>query len=170
MNETNLIATVTFCLKKSSDRLRSQICDLLAAICVLSLSDGHSKVLAAFSDYQVRFREHARFESLVQFLAQSPDHDPVHREDLASLWDSRAAVLALINALVSSPADIDQRASIREEFRRRGLDDALLPIRQAGSACPDQVVRQMQLYAEEKEDDDEARRTKYGGAVASSVI
>jgi diaphanous 1 len=52
----------------SSSKLRALVSDLLAAICVLAIPEGHKMVMAAMSDYRVVFDEAFRFEELIASL------------------------------------------------------------------------------------------------------
>ncbi|KAF6762199.1 hypothetical protein DFP72DRAFT_598410 [Ephemerocybe angulata] len=42
--------------------------ELLAAICILSMTEGHKVVLAALSDFRVAYEEGFRFETLISTL------------------------------------------------------------------------------------------------------
>lgn len=106
--------------------------ELLAAICVLSLSEGHKTVLAAMSDYRVAFEESFRFESLISSL-RLPDSGGLSEDDSASgdteeegVWEARTASMALVNALTNCPESLEERVLLRDEFGRRGLNEAIV--------------------------------------------
>jgi hypothetical protein len=113
----------------TSNKLRTQVADVLAALCVLSLRDGHGIVLAALSDLRVATEERFRFESLVKSIQPQDmqDEDIVESEeqDEAGVWEYRTAAMSLINAIVNSPDDLEERVALRDEFARRGLNEAL---------------------------------------------
>ena len=44
------------------------MCEVLAALCVLSPNEGEESVLGAFSEYRVTHSEMFRFEELIRFL------------------------------------------------------------------------------------------------------
>lgn len=46
-------------------------------------------------------------------------------EDDASVWEYRAAGMALINALVNGSNELEERMALREEFARRGLNEVM---------------------------------------------
>ena len=113
--------------------MQSHVADVLAALCILSVTSGHAIVLAAFSDFKVNYTESFRFEYLVNSIAV-PDHDGAsdaglpdeEQEDEAGLWEYRAAGMALINALVNGPNDLEDRIALRDEFARRGLNEVMI--------------------------------------------
>lgn len=100
---------------------------VLAALCVLSLEDGHRVVLAALSDFRVA-HEKFRFEYLVNSISvkDAPSESGgVEDEDEVGLWEYRSAVMSLINAITNSPEDLEERMTLRDEFARRGLNEAM---------------------------------------------
>lgn len=70
-------------------------------------------MLAAFSTYRTTKREKVRFAHLTESLRSSSDPEYI------------TICLALINAVVNSPEEIDERVNLRNEFLRQGLDDLL---------------------------------------------
>lgn len=123
-----IVTHITFSLHAASPKLRTLVSELLAALCVLSLSDGHKLVLAALSDYRVSYAEGFRFEELVRYLKIDGDAEEMsgNERDDQGVWDARAATMALINALTNSPESLEDRIMLREEFSRRGLNEAVV--------------------------------------------
>lgn len=130
---SNIITYITYSIHTSSHKLRAHVADVLAALCVLSLSSGHRVVLAAFSDFRITYGEKFRFEYLVQSIAMKEnlpgtsqeEQQEEDQEDEAGLWEYRTAGMALINALANSPDDLEERMALREEFTRRGLNEVM---------------------------------------------
>merc|ERR1719209_1724454 len=84
---------------------------LMAAVCLVP-PDGHEKTLEAITIAgEVKGRD--RFQPIVQGLLIR-NNEPL-----------RVACLTLINALISSPEDLDFRIHLRNEFMRVGLIDVL---------------------------------------------
>lgn len=119
-----LVNHIAYTLSIPSPRLYTLAAEVLAAICVLSMIDGHKLVLSAMSEFRVVFNEVYRFQCLVSLL-KSPDKEERLPES-DCLWDARTAVLALINALTNCPEDIEERVMLRDEFTRRGLNEAIV--------------------------------------------
>jgi len=94
---------------------------------VLSSSEGHKLVINAFSDFKITYAEDARFEYLVKSICVSDEQEvsAQEEEDDASLWEYRAAGMALISALANTPEDLEERMLLRDEFVRRGLNEAM---------------------------------------------
>lgn len=136
LEQKDLVSQVTRCLACHHYKLRTLVADVMAAICVLSASDGHKKVLDAFSDYQVVAKEQSRFQSLLHSISLSTDADgeQVDEDEDTGLWEYRAAALALINALISTPEKVEHRRALRDEFARRGLNE-IIAVSHSQNAC-----------------------------------
>jgi diaphanous 1 len=108
------------------------VSELLAAICVLSMSEGHKAVLAAMSDYRVAYDESFRFESLIGCLRFPNLRDGDFQDQMESeneeegIWEARTASMALVNALTNCPESLEDRILLRDEFARRGLNEAIV--------------------------------------------
>jgi len=109
-------------------RLRTLVCEVLAALCVLSPVEGEKLVLGAFSEYRIAYAEMFRFEELIRFLKLGDDDEDALDDSSAKegVWEARAATMTLLNALSNCPDDLEERVLIREEFSRRGLNEAIV--------------------------------------------
>ena len=133
LSSSTIITHIAYSLQTSSMRLRTLASELLAAISVLSVAQGHKTVLAAMSDYQVAYEETFRFESLIASL-QLPDNDVegVSEDENGSrngekgAWEARTASMALVNALTNCPESLEERILLRDEFGRRGLNEVIV--------------------------------------------
>ncbi|GAA5859773.1 hypothetical protein JCM1840_006447 [Sporobolomyces johnsonii] len=157
---SNLITYIVYSLYTTSNKLRALVADVLAALCVLSLDNGHRVVLAAFSDARVAYDEKFRFEYLVDSLAVKDvqrdgedDEHPHEEEDETGLWEYRTAAMSLVNALANSPNELEERIMLREEFARRGLNEAMAGLRYVNP--PEYFLTQLTVYAEERQEDQE---------------
>ena len=116
-------------LHDSPPRLRTLVCEVLAALCVLSPNEGEKSVLGAFFEYRVTHSEMFRFEELIRFLKSGIGDEDETLEDSPvkeSVWDAKAATMTLLNALSNCPDNLEERVLIREEFSRRGLNEAIV--------------------------------------------
>jgi hypothetical protein len=78
-------------------------------------------VLDAFLDARVSHKETFRFQRLIASLNQ-----PVPgtgNGDQVELWEWRISWMILVNALVAHSPDSRARMSLREELKRRGMDE-----------------------------------------------
>lgn len=104
----------------------------------MSLDEGHRLVLSAFSDARIAYNENFRFEFLVDSIrlqehraeegesdAGIDEEEAEREEDEAGLWEYRTAAMSLVNSIANSPNDLEQRMVLREEFARRGLNEAM---------------------------------------------
>lgn len=115
-------------------KIRTLTGELLAAICALSVTQGHRMVLAALSDYRVAFDESFRFETILSYIRFTGEDEGDHitgappRDGIADDggWEARTAVLTLINALTNCPDSLEDRIQLREEFSRRGLNEIIV--------------------------------------------
>ncbi|KAF9506490.1 hypothetical protein BS47DRAFT_1399443 [Hydnum rufescens UP504] len=157
------ITHIAFSLYGAPPKLRTLVSELLAAICVLSLDEGHKLVLGALSEFRIAHAERFRFEGLVHYLKIGDDitdsgaGNRVDADD--GIWDARAATLALINALTNCPESVEDRVILREEFSRRGLNEAIVALRYIHA--PDILLKQIEVYTEEKFEDEEELRERF---------
>jgi diaphanous 1 len=120
---------MTLSLHDAPPRLRTLVCKVLAALCVLSPNGGGGSVLGAFSEYRVTHSEVFCFEELIRFLKSGIDDEDETLEDSPvkeSVWDAKAATMTLLNALSNCPDNLEERVLICEEFSRRGLNEAIV--------------------------------------------
>lgn len=52
--------------------------------------------------------------------------DDNHESAAAAEWESRTAVMTLVNAMTNCPEDLEERVRLREEFGRRGLNEVIV--------------------------------------------
>ncbi|BGP28584.1 hypothetical protein JCM10296v2_000320 [Rhodotorula toruloides] len=165
-----LIATLVQCLYRPHNKLRSLVADVLAAICVLSLDDGHRLVLAAFSDARIIDGERFRFESFIGSIdaLDIPDDTTVSDNEPAApdsgddgFWEWRTAAMSLVNAIVNTPHDLEERLMLRDEFVRRGLNEAMTGLRYFQP--PDFFMTQLNVYTEERQEDQEELHERTAG-------
>ncbi|BGP44533.1 hypothetical protein JCM10450v2_000347 [Rhodotorula kratochvilovae] len=168
-----LVTSIVFSLYSPSTKLRSLVADVLAALCLLS-QEGHRLVLAAFSDARLDHGEKFRFEWLVNHIAVLEHRDDetldgssaqsAHEEDeadKAGFWEWRAAAMALVNAISNTPLDLEERMMLRDEFTRRGLNEAMAGLRYIDP--PDEFLRLLNVYVEERQEDQEELHERTAG-------
>ncbi|PWN26924.1 hypothetical protein BDZ90DRAFT_261174 [Jaminaea rosea] len=153
-----------------SHRLRCQLADVLAALCVLS-AEGQRLVLAALAELKVATDARFRFDYLIDGLrvdgagSEDEDADSESGWDSAPRWEYRTATMILLNALVNSPEALDERIALRDELARRGLSEVIVSLRYCNP--PDSLETQLQVWAEEKGHDDAELREGRGASGGS---
>lgn len=129
-----LITHISYALYTSSLKVLALASELLAAICILDVSEGHKAVLAALSDSRITYDEEFRFETLLTAL-RLPDVNSDSDCDGSivgfgneeeGVLDARVATMILINALTNSSDNLEERVLLREEFSRRGLNELIV--------------------------------------------
>lgn len=133
LSSPTVITHIAYSLHASSLKLRTLASELLAAICVLSLNEGHKAVLSALSDFRIAHEEAFRFETLIGSLRlpdimdgnESDDEGGFGNEE-EGVWGARTASMALINAITNCPESLEDRVLLREEFGRRGLNEVIV--------------------------------------------
>lgn len=173
LQSSRLVTNITFTLHNSSPKLRALSSDLLAAVCVISLNEGHRLVLGALSDYRICYDESFRFDELVGALKPTDGQEEEEFEEGA--WEARGATMGLIIALTSCSDSLEERIMLREEFSRRGLNEAMVVcyksmITYSSKSTnnryqalrylkpPDSLLKQLDAYAEDKYEDEEDLR------------
>ncbi|KAI0028371.1 hypothetical protein K488DRAFT_89818, partial [Vararia minispora EC-137] len=158
-----LLTHTTYALHNSPPKLRALVCDVLAGVAVLSQPHGHRAVLSALSDFRVAFDEPFRFEGIVAAL-RAPDGEAAE-EDAAEEWEARTAGMMLVNALAGGPEALEERVMMREEFGRRGLNEVIVTLRYVRP--PEALVKQLDVYTEDKFEDEEDMRERAARLVRS---
>ena len=125
----------------------------MAALCVMS-PDSHRLVLMALSDFRVAHEERFRFEYLVQTLGAATTSEQEaggadHQENFE--WEYKTACLSLMNALANSPSLLADRISLRNELRRRGLEDVFKNLQ--AQSPPESLLIQINVYEDEQHED-----------------
>ncbi|KAH0840265.1 hypothetical protein J3R83DRAFT_1272 [Lanmaoa asiatica] len=165
-----IITHIAYSLHGTSLKIRTLAAELLAAICMVSFDEGHRAVLAALSEYRVSYNELFRFQSLVSALKIPDFVDPVpgvmFSMEEEGIWEARTAFMALINALTNCPHALEERIVLRDEFSRRGLNEVLVALRYVKP--PDSLLKQLDMYTEEKYEDEEDFRERARRAVRDS--
>ncbi|CAH1777867.1 unnamed protein product, partial [Owenia fusiformis] len=117
---------------------------ILAAICLVP-PDGHDKVLEGITICG-EIRSQDRLTPIIMGLAM---------EDNSSM---RVACIQLINAIISTPDDLDFRMHLRNEFMRTGLVDLLEVLERDKT---EEVKVQINIFVEHKEEDFEDFSQRY---------
>ncbi|KAF9899948.1 hypothetical protein BX616_002773, partial [Lobosporangium transversale] len=147
LRSPSLVAHISYCLYTTNSKLRTKVAEVLAALCVMS-PESHRLVLMALSDFRVAHEERFRFEYLVQTLAEPISDDS---DDEGFEWEYKTACLSLMNALANSPASLDDRISLRNELRRRGLEDVFQTLKM--QSPPESLLIQINVYEDERHED-----------------
>ncbi|KAG0314255.1 hypothetical protein BGZ99_008272 [Dissophora globulifera] len=151
LRSPSLVAHISYCLYTTNSKLRTKVAEVLAALCVMS-PESHRLVLMALSDFRVAHEERYRFEYLVHTLAEaiSDDADGIERQE-GFEWEYKTACLSLMNALANSPAALDDRISLRNELRRRGLEEVFQTLKM--QSPPESLLIQINVYEDERHED-----------------
>jgi diaphanous 1 len=176
LSSPTIITHIAYSLHGAISKLRTLASDVLAAVSVLSPPAGHRVVLSALSDYRVAYDETFRFENLVAFLHPADDENGFTAEPDEATWEAQTATMTLINALTNCPDALEDRIALREEFGRRGLNEAIVvrshqTVFESGWANgllqtlryirpPDNLLTQLDVYTEEKTEDEEDMRER----------
>ncbi|KAG2105125.1 armadillo-type protein [Suillus discolor] len=167
LSSPTIITHIAYSFYGASLKTRMLSAELLAAICVLSPNQGHKAVIAASSEYRIAYDEVYRFEFLVAALRISDQSDTAANntssQDEDGIWEARTAFMALVNALTNCPESLEDRILSREEFGRRGLNEVIVTLRY--TKPPDSLLTQLDLYTEEKYEDEEDLRERTRNAV-----
>lgn len=131
LSSSTVITHIAYSLHTSSLKVRTLSTELLAAICVLSLTDGHRAVLSAMSDYRIAYDETFRFETLIGSLklpefGSNSDNNGGDAGGEEGVWEARTAAMTLVNAITTCPDALEDRILLREEFSRRGLNEVIV--------------------------------------------
>lgn len=178
-----LVVHLGHTLLTPSHRLRCQVADVLAALCVLS-AEGQRLVLAALAELKVATDARFRFDFLIDGLRVDDEGgrgspsgggedtlddmaDDPSSWDSSTRWEYRTAIMILLNAVVNSPEELDERVALRDELARRGLSEVIVSLRYCNP--PDGLERQLQVWAEEKGQDEMELRDQHSHAASNRL-
>ena len=117
---------------------------LMAAVCLVP-PDGHDATLEAITE-AAEIKDLERFQLIVQGLLIC-NNEPL-----------RVACMTLINAIISSPEDLDFRLHLRNEFMRIGLLDVLEVL--VENPC-EELETQLKVFLDHKEEDYEEFASRF---------
>ena len=125
-----MITHIAYSLHESNAKLRALVTTVLAAISFMSGQEGHRAIVSALSDYHIEFSEAFRFEGLVTSLrlpeVEYGDDATTPEAEEEGIWEARTAAMSLINAITTCPDALEDRILLRDEFTRRGLNEAMV--------------------------------------------
>uniref|UniRef100_A0A673H989 Protein diaphanous homolog 3-like n=1 Tax=Sinocyclocheilus rhinocerous TaxID=307959 RepID=A0A673H989_9TELE len=136
LGEEKSLALLAQAIDPGQPAMMTDVVKLLSAICIVGEENTLEKVLEAITT-ATEGREVARFNPIVQGLS-------VRSVQL------QVACMQLINALVTSPDELDFRLHIRNEFMRCGLREILPSL---NAVKNDALDIQLKVFEEHKEED-----------------
>ncbi|KAL1021704.1 hypothetical protein UPYG_G00016860 [Umbra pygmaea] len=136
LGEENSLTLLARAIDPSQPAMMTDVVKLLSAICIVGEENTLEKVLDAITTAGER-RAVERFSPIVEGL----------RDRSVQL---QVACMQLINALVTSPDELDYRLHIRNEFMRSGLRQILPHL---GTVRNDALDIQLKVFEEHKEED-----------------
>uniref|UniRef100_A0AAY4DQV6 Diaphanous-related formin 3 n=1 Tax=Denticeps clupeoides TaxID=299321 RepID=A0AAY4DQV6_9TELE len=136
LGEEKSLALLARAMEPCHPAMMTDVVKLLSAICIVGEENTLDKVLEAITTEGERCGE-SRFSPIVHGL----------RDRSVQL---QVACMQLINALVTSPDDLDFRLHIRNEFMRCGLKDVLPHL---NAIRNDALDIQLKVFEEHKEED-----------------
>ncbi|TPX32726.1 hypothetical protein SmJEL517_g04199 [Synchytrium microbalum] len=142
------INNIALALASPSLKVQTLVLEVLAAVCFVT--NGHGLILKSMHYYAEVMKHKYRFQKLLLNLDE--DSTEVSDESYAYL-ECQIGCLALINAIVNSPEELDQRVILRNEFMDLGILDKLPALRLIDNS---NVRTQLQIFEDEASADNEA--------------
>ncbi|KAK3561813.1 hypothetical protein QTP86_014391 [Hemibagrus guttatus] len=136
LGEEKSLALLARAMDPHQPAMMTDVVKLLSAICIVGEENTLEKVLEAITSAGER-RETSRFSPIVQGLTDRS-------------VQLQVACMQLINALVTSPDELDFRLHIRNEFMRCGLREILPTL---GAIRNEALDIQLKVFEEHKEED-----------------
>lgn len=122
-------------------RARNITLETIAPIIIFT-DDGHSKVLAAFNHYKFKKREARRFDTVLEMLRYEKAPEMI------------ISPLLLLNSLINTPEELDDRMEMRDELLSLGFGQILVDLEKKFSKNAD-VMTQLRTFQEDREVDEE---------------
>ncbi|KAF5896735.1 protein diaphanous 3-like isoform X1, partial [Clarias magur] len=136
LGEEKSLALLARAMDPHQPAMMTDVVKLLSAICIVGEENTMEKVLEAITGAGER-KETSRFSPIVQGLTDRS-------------VQLQVACMQLINALVTSPDELDFRLHIRNEFMRCGLREILPTL---GAIRNEALDIQLKVFEEHKEED-----------------
>ncbi|KAM9461087.1 protein diaphanous homolog 3 [Clarias gariepinus] len=136
LGEEKSLALLARAMDPHQSAMMTDVVKLLSAICIVGEENTMEKVLEAITSAGER-KETSRFSPIVQGLTDRS-------------VQLQVACMQLINALVTSPDELDFRLHIRNEFMRCGLREILPTL---GAIRNEALDIQLKVFEEHKEED-----------------
>lgn len=113
MEHPSAIKCISLSLNHQSQRTKSLVLELLAAICLVK--GGHELILSAFDHFKDVCCERRRFQTLMHYFMNFENFN----------IDFMVACMQFINIIVHSVEDMNFRVHLQYEFTQLGLDEYL---------------------------------------------
>ncbi|KAJ3859957.1 hypothetical protein EV359DRAFT_75418 [Lentinula novae-zelandiae] len=167
-----IIIHITYALSSPSPKIRALISYILVGFCLLSNPEGFRVAMSSLAEYRIAFVEEFRFEMIISTLKlpelnnavvgdASPADEFGYGYEESDIWEARNAAMLLLNAIATATGSVEDRIMLREEYGRRGLNEAIVALRYLGP--PDDLLKQLDYYTEEKFEDEETMRERVQG-------
>lgn len=122
-------------------RTRNITIETIAPIIIFT-DDGHHKVLAAFNHYKFKKREARRLESVLDILRYEKNAEFI------------TSPLLLLNSLINTPEDLDDRIEMRNELISLGFSEILEDLKKKFPQNND-IMTQLRTFSEDRDVDEE---------------
>ncbi|KNC50436.1 uncharacterized protein AMSG_12020 [Thecamonas trahens ATCC 50062] len=147
LNTASSIDQLVLLLDVNDNNLRNKVTKLLCPVATLN-DRGHALVLAAFTFFKTRRRQHSRFSKLLDLL--SVEFTDKFTDDDVAL---KRNVMMFINGVVSYPEDISSRCQLRDEFVQEGIIEAISMMKNLNDdALSTQLASFMEELAEDRKE------------------
>lgn len=101
--------------------------------------------MSSLAEYRIAFGEEFRFEMIISTLKlpelnnavvgdASPADEFGYGYEESDIWEARNAAMLLLNAIATATGSVEDRIMLREEYGRRGLNEAIV-VSSGCSAC-----------------------------------
>ncbi|GAM24844.1 hypothetical protein SAMD00019534_080190 [Acytostelium subglobosum LB1] len=146
------IASIALILDTTHLKSRIMVLEMLAALCVLH-PKGRTLVLAAMDNYREVKRETKPYLHLVQSLTN------------ASSPQAQFETFALINTLISTADNVEDRVNIRSQFKRIGIVKAIQDLADQIKINPD-LANQVDIFEHEDRWDEQEHMENARGDIS----
>ncbi|KAB0403425.1 hypothetical protein E2I00_014412 [Balaenoptera physalus] len=148
MSEERSLSLLARAIDPEKPSMMTDVVKLLSAMCIVGEESILEEVLEALTSAGEE-RKIDRFSSIVEGLRHNSVQLQPDAPGVVSVY-TKVACMQLINALVTSPDDLDFRLHIRNEFMRCGLKEILPNLKRIKN---DGLDIQLKVFDEHKEED-----------------
>ncbi|KAN0050070.1 hypothetical protein ACTA71_003171 [Dictyostelium dimigraforme] len=148
--------TIVLCLGSQYEKVNELAIGLLNTICFLPKINGHKLLIELLNYFKEEKKESRRFISIVQSL-KSKSGTIETKETLKT----KSIYLSFINIIVNTPAEIDLRLALRQEFYWLGIKEILVKLSNYTYDESPELDTQITVFEEEESKDNKEMAERF---------
>ncbi|KAK5582503.1 hypothetical protein RB653_004088 [Dictyostelium firmibasis] len=148
--------TIVLCLGSQYEKVNELAIGLLNTICFLPKINGHKLLIELLNYFKEEKKESRRFISIVESLKSKPGV-----VETKETLKTKSIYLSFINIIVNTPAEIDLRLALRQEFYWLGIKEILVKLSNYTYDESPELDTQITVFEEEESKDNKEMSERF---------